>query len=168
VQLILFRHGIAVDREDWKGNDQDRPLSEEGAERTKQAAQGLARLKLAPDHVYSSPLVRARQTAELVKEELALKPKIEILEELLPDAPPEALLARLAHLPAQGVVLCAGHEPHLSTTMGVMISGKTTARIEMKKAAAGCVGFSGSPKPGAGILQWILTPKILRLLGRSS
>jgi phosphohistidine phosphatase len=168
VEIILFRHGIAVDHEHWKGSDNDRPLSEEGRDRTKQAAQGLGRLKLEPDHVYSSPLLRARQTAEVIKEEMSLKSKIEVLEELLPDAPPDALLARLAHLPAQAVVLCAGHEPHLSTTIGVMISGKTTARVEMKKAAAGCVGFTGSPKPGGGILNWLLAPKILRLLGRAS
>ena len=168
MQVILLRHGIAVDPGDWKGHDGDRPLSEEGTERTQQVVQGLKRLKLAPEHVYSSPLVRARQTAELVKAELSLKTKIEVVEELLPDAPPEALLARLAHLPAQAVVLCAGHEPHLSTTIGVMISGRTAARVEMKKASACCVEFVGAPKTGAGMLQWLLTPKILRALGRSS
>jgi phosphohistidine phosphatase len=168
VELILFRHGISVDPQDWKGNDNERPLSEEGADRTKQAAKGLARLKLEPDHVYCSPLLRARQTAELAKAELSLKTKIEVIEELMPDAPPEALSVRLAHLPAQAVVLCIGHEPHLSTTIGVMIAGKTPARVEMKKAAACCVEFVGPPKPGAGILQWLLSPKILRAVGRSS
>ena len=168
MDVILFRHGIAVDANNWKGDDSTRPLTPEGADRTKQGAQGLSRLKVQPDHVFSSPLVRARQTAELVKAQLAVPTKIELVEDLLPDAPPDALLARLANLPARSVVLCVGHEPHLSTTLSVMISGKTAASIEMKKAAACGVGFVGVPKAGVGVLQWLLPPRILRVLGRSS
>ena len=168
MEIIFFRHGIAVDVVHWKGDDATRPLSPEGIDRTTQGARGLSELKMQPDHVFSSPLVRARQTAELVKEELSLKAKIEFLDDLRPDAPPDAILARLSNLPAASVVLCVGHEPHLSTTLSVMISGKTAASIEMKKAAACGVGFAGSPKAGAGKLLWLLPPKILRSLGRSS
>jgi phosphohistidine phosphatase len=168
MDVILFRHGIAVDAEHWKGDDATRPLTPAGADRTKQGAQGLGRLKVQPDHMFSSPLIRARQTAELVKAELALQTKIELVDDLRPDAPPDALLARLATLPARSVVLCVGHEPHLSTAMSLMISGKTAASIEMKKAAAGSVGFVGVPKAGVGTLQWLLPPRTLRVLGRSS
>jgi len=168
MDVILFRHGIAVDAENWKADDATRPLTPEGSVRTKQGAHGLYRLKVQPDHVFSSPLVRARQTADLVKAQLALKTKIELVDDLLPDAPPDALLARLASLPAHSVVLCVGHEPHLSTTLSVMISGKTAASIEMKKAAACGVGFLGLPKAGAGTLHWLLPPRILRVLGRSA
>jgi len=168
MDVILFRHGIAVDAANWKGDDATRPLTADGADRTKQGAQGLARLKVQPDHVFSSPLVRARQTADLLNAELALKTKIELVEDLLPDAPPDALLARLAKLPAHSVVLCVGHEPHLSTAVSVMISGKTAASVEMKKASACGVGFRGLPKAGAGMLHWLLPPKILRVLGRSA
>ena len=168
MDVIFFRHGISVDVVHWKGDDETRPLTPEGVDRTKQGAQGLCRLKVQPDHVFSSPLVRARQTAELVKEQLSLKAKIELADDLRPDAPPEAILARLSALPAASVVLCVGHEPHLSTALSVMISGKTAASIEMKKAAACGVGFAGSSKAGTGKLLWLLPPKILRILGRSS
>ena len=168
MDVILFRHGIAVDPENWKGDDATRPLTSEGSVRTKQGAHGLSRLKVQPDHVFSSPLVRARQTADLVNAELALKTEIQLVDDLLPDAPPDALLARLAKLPAHSVVLCVGHEPHLSTALSVMISGKTAASIEMKKAAACGVGFTGLPKPGAGTLHWLLPPRVLRALGRST
>ena len=168
MDVILFRHGIAVDVVHWKGDDMTRPLTPEGVDRTKQGAQGLSRLKAQPDHIFSSPLVRARQTTELVREELSLKAKIEFLDDLRPDAPPEAMLARLTNLPAPSVVLCVGHEPHLSTALSVMISGKTSASIEMKKAAACGVGFAALPKACAGTLLWLLPPKILRILGRSS
>src|SRR5512132_714865 len=160
MDVILFRHGIAADAENWKGDDASRQLTPEGAVRTKRGAHGLYRLKVHPDHVFSSPLVRARQTADLVNAELALKTKIELIDDLLPDAPPDALLARLAKLPAHSVLLCVGHEPHLSTALSVMISGKTAASIEMKKAAACGVGFTGMPKAGAGTLQWLLPPRV--------
>ena len=168
MDVILFRHGIAVDVVHWKGDDMTRPLTPEGVDRAKQGAQGLCRLKVQPDHLFSSPLVRARQTAELVKAQLSLKTKIELIDDLQPDAPADALLARLSNLPAPSVVLCVGHEPHLSTAVSVMISGKTSASIEMKKAAACGVGFAALPKAGAGTLLWLLPPKILRILGRSS
>ena len=141
MDVILFRHGIAVDAANWKGDDATRPLTADGADRTKQGAHGLYRLKVQPDHVFSSPLVRARQTADLVKGQLALKIKIELVDDLLPDAPPDALLARLASLPAHSVVLCVGHEPHLSTALSIMISGKTAA------ASARLTGSTANDSP---------------------
>ena len=85
MDVILFRHGIAVDAENWKADDATRPLTPEGSVRTKQGAHGLSRLKVQPDHVFSSPLVRARQTADLVKAQLALKIKIELVDDLFQD-----------------------------------------------------------------------------------
>jgi phosphohistidine phosphatase len=168
MDVIFFRHGIAVEQEKWQGDDDDRPLTKAGAESAKLAAQGLRVLKVLPDVLLSSPLVRARQTAELVQEALGVKAKIEVVEDLSPAAPPERLLTRLAHSPNDSVVLCVGHEPHLSTTISATISGKTAASIEVKKASACAVHFAGQPQAGAGRLIWLIPPKVLRLLGSRS
>src|SRR5687767_13521847 len=106
MDVIFFRHGIAVEQEEWEGADADRPLTKGGAESTKLAAQGLRVLKLRPDVLLCSPLVRAQQTAELVKDALDVKTKIEVIDELSPDARSEGLFTRFAHTPRDLVVLC--------------------------------------------------------------
>lgn len=166
MEVILFRHGIAVNREDWRGEERDRPLAPEGFDRTKEAAQGLEALKVDPDVLLSSPLRRARQTAEIVKEALKSRVALELADELLPEEPPDRLLLRLAKLPSDALVLCVGHEPHLSATVSAMISGGPAASVEMKKAGACCVRFVEAPKPGAGTLRWLLLPGTLRLLSK--
>jgi phosphohistidine phosphatase len=166
VDVIFFRHGVAVDREDPKGKDADRPLTQEGAERVKLAARGLKSLQIDPGLVLSSPFVRARKTAELAKQELNLTIPLELTDELTPEAPPERLLARLKDVQEKFTVLCVGHEPHISSAVSFMISGKIAASIEIKKAAACCVRFAGPAKAGTGTLIWLLPAKILCRLRR--
>ncbi len=168
MEVIFFRHGIAVDRDRWKGNDDDRPLTKAGAGSTKLTAQGLRILQVQPDVILSSPLMRAQQTAEIVQEALGAKSKIELVDDLRPNAPPERLFIRLRNFSDDSVVICVGHEPHFSTTISAAISGKTAASIAMKKAAACAVLFAEQPQAGAGKLIWLIPPKALRLLGNCS
>ncbi len=165
MELVFLRHGIAADRESWKGDDADRPLTAEGADRTKEVVRGMRALKIRPDAILSSPLLRARETAEIAKKGLITDAKVELADELGPSASADRLIARLADLAEKPVVLCVGHEPHISTTVSAMISGKTAASVEMKKAGVCCIRFTGIPKAGAGTLLWLLLPKFLRLIG---
>ncbi len=164
MELVFLRHGLAVDREEWKGEDEARPLTTEGVDRTKEVVRGLRACKVRPDVILSSPLMRARETAEIAKQGLSSDAKVELADELTPSAAPDGLIARLADLAEKPVVLCVGHEPHLSTTISAMVSGKTAASFEVKKAGACCIRFTGIPKAGAGTLLWLLPPKILRLI----
>src|SRR5437870_7852874 len=165
MDIIFFRHGVAVDRPDWDGSDSERPLTEEGTERTKSASRGLRKVEPRPDTILSSPLVRARQTAEIAKQELGLDAKIEITEDLTPEADPDRLVARLNKFEDSSVVLCVGHEPHISTTVSAMISRRAAASLEIKKAGACCVRYSGQPRSGKGTLLWLIPAKVLRTLG---
>jgi phosphohistidine phosphatase len=164
MEVVFLRHGLAADREGWKGDDEARPLTAEGTERTKEAVQGLRALKVRPDVILSSPLLRARETAEIAKKGLLADAKLELADELIPSAAPDQLIARLADLADKSVVLCVGHEPHISTTLSAMVSGKTAASFEVKKAGACCIRFTGIPKAGAGTMLWLLPPKFLRLI----
>jgi phosphohistidine phosphatase len=164
MELVLLRHGVAANREDWKGDDEDRPLTADGTDRTKEVVRGLRALKIRPDVILSSPLLRARETAEIAKKGLITDAKVELADELGPSATPERLIARLADLAEKPVVLCVGHEPDISTTVSAMISGKTAASIEVKKAGACCIRFTGIPKAGAGTLLWLLPAKFLRTI----
>ena len=164
MELVFLRHGAAADREDWKGDDADRPLTADGADRTKEVVRGLKALKVKPDIILSSPLLRARETAEIARKGLITDAKVELAEELAPEATPDRLIAGLGDLADKPVVLCVGHEPHISTTISAMVSGRTAASFDVKKAGACCIRFTGIPKAGAGTLLWLLPPKFLRVI----
>src|SRR5580765_5134354 len=72
MRIYLMRHGPAGNRDTWTDDDSLRPLTEKGERRTRAAADGLKRLNPAIDVLLTSPLVRARQTAEIVGEALNL------------------------------------------------------------------------------------------------
>src|SRR6266849_8045526 len=106
MELVFLRHGLAVDREEWKGEDEARPLTTEGVDRTKEVVRGLRVLKVRPDIILSSPLLRARETAEIAKKGLITDAKVELAEELAPAASPDRIIAQLADLADKPVVLC--------------------------------------------------------------
>lgn len=167
MDCVLIRHGIAVEREDWKGQESQRPLTPRGVERTREAASGLRRLDLAPTHLFSSPFVRAVETARIIRDELRLHEEVRTCQELLPDAAPEKLLALLDQLPEDACAVFVGHEPNLGQGAGLMLAGKPLPGLSLKKAGACCIRFEGAPKAGQGLLQWWLAPARLRKLRKS-
>jgi phosphohistidine phosphatase len=167
MDCLLFRHGIAVDQEDWDGPEPERPLTVKGVERTRQAARGLVRLEIVPTHILSSPFVRAVETARLVRELTRAKTDVRLCDELLPDAPPDKLFPLLTSLPENACVVCVGHEPHLGQAAGVMLFGRPVEGLSLKKAGACCIRFDRPPAGGYGALQWWLAPSQLRSLGKS-
>ena len=164
MDCILFRHGIAVEPGEWKGSEAQRPLTPKGAERVREGAAGLVRLDVVPTHILSSPLLRAFDTAKIIRDALRLRLEIRICDELVPDASPDKLLPLLAALPGEACVLCVGHEPHLGEAAGVLLFGRPVAGLSLKKAGACNIRFEGPPKAGPGMLRWWLTPSQLRKL----
>jgi phosphohistidine phosphatase len=162
MNCILFRHGIAEERDEWKGADADRPLTERGAKRVAQVAAGLSRLDVQPTHVLSSPLIRAIETAKIVQRSLRVRSAVQIVDALLPDAPPDRLLSILHDLPPESCVLCVGHEPHLGLAAAVLLTGKPSQAFPFKKAGACLIELSVPVKPGRGVLRWWLPPSLLR------
>ena len=160
--VVLFRHGIAQDREDPDSPPEaERRLTATGMRRTHQAARGLARLKLEPQAVLSSPYVRAHETADVAVDELRLAGREVVLTDaLLPDAPPADLLRVLERLEV-GCVLCTGHAPHLDRFIAHVL-GTSGPVTELKKAGAACLDL-GPPVR----LVWLHTASTLRRLGRS-
>jgi phosphohistidine phosphatase len=167
MDCILFRHGIAVDPKDWTGKEDLRPLTPDGRKKTRNAAAGLCRLDLAPTHLWSSPLTRAVQTAELLRQALQLHHEIRLLDELRSDAPPELLLPLLQAIPAESCLICVGHEPHLGALASVMLFGKSNGGLSLKKAGACLIHFDERPKAGRGTLGWWLMPSQLRSLAKT-
>lgn len=161
--VSIFRHGIAVPREDVEGvADAERPLTERGVKRTRAAAKGFKALGRVPDAIYTSPYVRARQTAELLA--LALgrtAPALTITEALLPDAAPDRMLNELT---AAGVEqpLCVGHAPHLDVFVAHLL-GLVKPVTELGKAGLAVVDVA-NVTPRRGTLVGVYRPGELRSL----
>jgi phosphohistidine phosphatase len=166
MECVLFRHGIAAERDEWEGSDADRPLTERGAKRVAQAAAGLNRLDIQPTHVLSSPFIRALETAKIARSLLRVRSAVHIVDELLPDAPPDRLLSILHDLPPESCVLCVGHEPQLGIVASVLLSGRVSTSFPLKKAGACLIELSAPAKSGQGILRWWLPPSQLRAIGK--
>src|SRR5436309_9518738 len=92
-ELYLIRHGLAEERGDAWPDDSKRPLTEEGMSRLRKQARGLARLGVTIDVMLTSPLVRARQTAEIIAAELDPRPHVTNIDSLTPDRSYQTVIA---------------------------------------------------------------------------
>ena len=164
MEIYFIRHGIAVDQLDSSvNNDEERWLTEEGIKKMEKTAAGFVKLVNRLDRIYSSPLVRARQTAEIIQNALPEKTTLEITSKLECGAHLESIIPLLGDVPVSSKVALVGHEPDFSSMISALISNGS-AWVEMKKGAICRVDMPGKPKKGTGMLVWLLPSKVLRLL----
>lgn len=167
--LYIVRHGPAEARDPRRwADDERRPLSREGVEKTRRAARGFARLVVARPKILSSPASRARRTAELFAEELEPAPPVELWHELLPGQFPEPILERLARLGAAPTssIAVVGHQPTLAALLGLAVTGEAVPIGQFGKAGVAAVRFPRRVRAGAGSLEWLLTRKQLAAAAR--
>jgi phosphohistidine phosphatase len=164
-ELYLIRHAIAEERGEKWPDDNKRPLTEDGIARMRKAARGLARIGVTLDAVLTSPLVRARQTAEIVAAAGDSKPPIVNIESLTPDGGYAAIVADLEKHARKAIrIALVGHEPLIGELAARLIGSRHP--IEFKKGAVCRIDLDAIPPAGPGDLRWMLTPKILRLIKR--
>lgn len=156
--LVLLRHGIAEERTAEKP-DAERQLTTDGRKRMRQIARGLARVFPAPEAIYSSPLVRCVQTAELVAKGYADTLELQTSDALRPEARPDDFRRLLSDTEVEFAIF-VGHEPNLSEIMLTLT--KMDGGIELKRGGCYGIRFDGSPEGGAA-LEWMLPPRVLRL-----
>jgi len=166
MQLYIVRHGIAIDREDPQcPPDPERFLTDEGMEKTKQVAKGVAEVGAVPDLMLSSPYLRAVQTAEIFASALEQnKQKIRKTDLLLPGADPMQLFRELAREKQASAVFIFGHAPHLDDLIATAIGSKHHVTA-LKKAGVALVELRRMVPP-SGELVWLATPKMLRKAGK--
>jgi phosphohistidine phosphatase len=166
MQLYIVRHGIAIDREDPKcPPDPQRYLTEEGIEKTKQAAKGLAALGVTADLLLSSPYVRAAQTAEIFAAALDYaKQKIRRTDLLLPGAEPSLLFRELAKDRQASSIFLFGHAPQLDDIVATALGSKRHI-TSLKKAGVALLELKRISPPIAALI-WLATPKLLRRAGK--
>jgi len=166
MQLYIVRHGIAIDREDPKcPPDPERYLTEEGIEKTRQVARGVAALDAKAGLFLTSPYVRARQTAEIFADTLGYaKQKIRHSDLLLPGAEPSFLFRELAKEKQASSVFLFGHAPQLDDLIATALSSKKHLTA-LKKAGVALIELK-RVSPPIGVLVWLATPKLLRVRGK--
>jgi phosphohistidine phosphatase len=157
VRCYFVRHGAAVDQQQSRGSDFDRPLTEKGRQKMELVGERLQDLAIEADTIVSSPLVRARQTAEILAEALDLEEALVEDDRLGGDFDSDRLAEILSERAGARALVLVGHEPRMSAVIGKLIGG---ARIDFKKGAIACVDVTDTSPP-RGVLVWMAAPKIL-------
>jgi len=153
-RVYFLRHGKAWSRADWHEDDDLRPLTDAGEALVRTEGRAMKRWGLHVDVIVTSPLARARRTAEIVAEELGLSDRV-LEDAVLAHGFDLRRLAKIVAHQAEGAeVLVVGHEPEFSSTISAAIGG---GRVEIKKGALARVDFAG-PDLSNGVLAWLVTP----------
>ena len=156
VELCLLRHAHAGDSTTWEQADELRPLTEKGRRQAERLGRLLAAAGFAPDAILASPLVRARETAEIVAGLLGVSTHIEPrLGEPLDLATLDAILDD-AGSPRRPLIV--GHDPDFSELVSELVG----APILMRKGALARIDIERPMEPGSGELRSLLPPDLLR------
>ncbi|MGH3147188.1 MAG: SixA phosphatase family protein, partial [Rubrobacter sp.] len=144
-----------------------RPLTPGGEEDFRGAAFGLGRVAPEVDVLLGSPHARAWRTAEILAEQAGW-PAPEEFPALEPEIPPQKVLLALETHAGAGSVALVGHRPGLHELAVYLLTGDAGgADMKIKKGGVVCIEFQDVPRPGAGKLRWLFTPKVLRGLAMS-
>jgi phosphohistidine phosphatase len=165
VDLLIVRHAIAMERDArrWP-DDRLRPLSARGVARGRTAAAGIRRISATPELFLVSPLLRAQQTAQFLRQ-YAHWPRTQVWTELAPEVSAAELLTRLGRSAANFIAL-VGHEPQLGALLGLCLPGEAATGLAFRKMGAALLRFRGRPRPGRAQLVWFAPPKLLRAVAR--
>jgi phosphohistidine phosphatase len=161
MNLYLIRHADAAPLgEGGIFQDEERPLTAKGMRQTSHLAVGLQQRGVRPGLVLTSPLLRARQTAEgMLQQWRAPAPELQLCEQLAPGGSRRKLARFLADLGVDPIAL-VGHQPDLGCFLGWLIGSKR-AQFDLAKASVAFLTSTDEPAKGSAALVWIVTPEWL-------
>jgi phosphohistidine phosphatase len=165
--LVLVRHGIAEEREQWAKTgrpDSQRPLTKQGRWKMERVAKGLKRCVTSVDLLCSSPLIRAAETAAIISAAYHGIPVSDV-PSFAPDSAVDSQLEWLRRHRAADTVVVVGHEPVLGVFATWLLSGVKQSRLVFRKGGVAAIEFSGAPRAGDGQLLWAMPPNLLRRIG---
>jgi phosphohistidine phosphatase len=160
IHLYLVRHGIAADAAPGFP-DHARPLTAEGRERFRRLAKAFARLGEPPDLIFTSPLVRAVQTAELLAGAIG-RDDVGVLEQLEPQVPAAELFAEVGRRAKDGQsVALVGHDPQMSAAVALAagLAPQEAMRIDFRKGSIIRIDVKALPKTQPSQPRWWIKPK---------
>jgi phosphohistidine phosphatase len=162
MDLYIIRHAWAAERDSSQWPDDDlRPLTEEGKQRFAELVKKLVGRGMTPQVAATSPLVRCKQTAEILAAASPDGPKIVDLDGLRPGSDLEELLRWAAGQARRHErIAWVGHAPDVGRLAAALI-GRPDGQIRFAKGAVAAIRFDGPPTLGGGELQWLVTAKLL-------
>jgi phosphohistidine phosphatase len=165
MKLCLIRHADAVPLGDQGiTDDADRPLTDKGREQCRALAEAFTRQGIALGTILTSPLLRSRQTVDVILEHrFNPKPEVHVCEGLAPGARPRKLTRSLNGY-CEDSVAVVGHMPDLAQLASWLIGSKK-AQIHLAKGGAALIECDPGPVKGAGVLLWLVTPQWYNLSG---
>jgi phosphohistidine phosphatase len=166
MELYLLRHGPAVER-GTRGfeDDSSRPLTPKGRRQLRKSAAAIKKLKPGFDLILSSPLIRAKQTAEIVATVLKLKRRLKFSNALAPGGTAVILMRQLEReKPAPKKILLVGHEPGMSHLVSLLLVGGPEMQLDFKKGGLCKLEADKLRADKCATLAWLLTPKQMKLM----
>jgi phosphohistidine phosphatase len=161
MHLLLVRHGIAAPLGAEITRDEDRPLTAQGVRRLRQVAAGVVRVAPRPRAILTSPLLRARQTAEILARAWGkLHPAI---APALTAGNPVGLRAALSAYGDEDTVVLVGHEDWMCELTARLLGGGSAASFRFRKGGVALIDLEGSDL-SQGALAWFIPPRVFRAL----
>lgn len=156
MQVLMIRHSFAAEPGSVPGGDFERPLTDRGEQVFARMSRWLGERGLAPERILHSPLVRARQTAEILAEVCEQELSSENARHYIGSGLPlQELLEELNNSLVESVAII-GHEPRISSCTSAMVAG---GKLQFSPATIACIQFHGSIREGQGVLEWMLSPR---------
>jgi phosphohistidine phosphatase len=166
MKLYLVRHATAT--EGIGGairSDAERPLIEEGKKEAQVVASALRRMGAKADVFLTSPLVRARQTAEIFSEVFGGKDKLHFSETLAPGGSVSDLYKDLKEFKRAEEIFLFGHQPDMTRIASTLLWVGPDLDMPFKKAGVARIDIYDLPPTSPGTLKWFITPKLAKTIG---
>ncbi len=165
MEIILIRHAKAETRDPNTWPDDDlRPLTAEGRAEQRAATRSMKKMGIKFDFLVTSPLLRARETADIVAKGYRWPEPPQVADELGHDYGVGAVVKLLGKFPPDTTVALVGHEPDLSDLAGALVTKDGRLDIAVKKSGVVGIEFDGPAEAGKGTLLYHLKPGHLRKL----
>jgi phosphohistidine phosphatase len=155
--LDLLRHADAGDPMAWDGPDAARPLSDKGRKQARRLGEHLAGLGYRPDAVFTSPKLRAAETAEIIAKLVGAKVRVD--DRLAGGLDIETVDAIVDDAGHPERVVLVGHDPDFSDLLSELCR---SAGVTMRKGALAHIEIDRPLEAGAGTLRWLIPPDALK------
>ena len=160
MRLYFVRHATPSDT---APSDFGRTLTPIGEEEARIVGSALAKLGARPAHILTSPLIRARQTAEIIARTLGFEREVESIDELKNGSSTQSLLRLLNSYGGVNEIILVGHMPSLAEHISVMTGSNSSERFPLGKGSVACVEMD-IPGGGGGRLVSLLHQAELKRL----
>jgi phosphohistidine phosphatase len=167
MDLFVLRHGEAGKTIPSGSSDSKRPLTIAGEKEIVIISKVLRKMGVRLDVILTSPLKRARQTADIVAKEFKAQNKVRQMRELSPEGDRKALYQSLSSFKEGTTILLVGHSPHLSDMVGEIVSDDSSLRLDLKKGGIVRIRITAAAPKLKGELRWLISPRLSRLISKA-